>query len=310
MVFDSNRYKYEFKDIPSDFSQLGLGNFVEAYDDQKDRNSYELIMRIILLSSILAVTVFCFFISYHLSIIFAGCLLLLLFKTVTNTNSHRFYERFYIFEQGVVQEKVKKKSRKRISYDIIHFEDVASIISYKERKYKGNNGNSRYSFHKEYVSSSRKLTIKDQKGNILLDYKGNYENEGDKGEMFSCVWFVVKAIERQWRKRCLPALWQELQNTSQILFPIGSHSIKLSNDGIVYDQKQFIQRENLIIEWLDKAQDEKISIRDKNIKRTGLQKIMNQDEIIINVNAIPNGCLLAPLLQQLYGVELETEIKN
>ena len=52
---------------------------------------------------------------------------------------------------------------------------------------------------------------------------------------------------------------------------------------------------------------DKVALRDASQRRNMLQRTLNLKETHVRVSTMPNGCLLLPLIQQLYGVQLSNE---
>lgn len=303
MIPRSNRHKYVVKELPYDLSQLQLGNCTEAYDDKADRSVSAIVWWCIILLLTLCAGIATIKDIPLFSIGAGAALLLEILGLLHSIKQRHRSQRLYVFEQGLVFDRIDHSKNTVLKRQVVNFAQVSYIVSHKKRNYQAHNNDDMSDEH--YTSTKRTVEVCDANRNTLLQISGKYKNEQDVEELFTWIWFAAKAIERQWTAFRLPALWQELQNTSRIMIPISkSHTIVLANDGVVYDNK-FISRENLAIHWL--GVDETLAIRDELEKRNVLQKIFNLKEIHIDISNMQNGSLLVAALQQLYGIQLNRQ---
>ena len=303
MIPRSNRHKYVVKELPYDLSQLQLGNCTEAYDDKADRSVSAIVWWCIILLLTLCAGIATIKDIPLFSIGAGAALLLEILGLLHSIKQRHRSQRLYVFEQGLVLDRIDHSKNTVLKRQAINFAQVSYIVSHKKRNYQAHSNDDMSDEH--YTCTKRTVEVCDANRNTLLQISGKYKNEQDVEELFTWIWFAAKAIERQWTAFRLPALWQELQNTSRIMIPISkSHTIVLANDGVVYDNK-FISRENLAIHWL--GVDETLAIRDELEKRNVLQKIFNLKEIHIDISNMQNGSLLVAALQQLYGIQLNRQ---
>lgn len=299
----SNRQKYAVRELPYDVAQLQLGNCTEAYDDKADRGVSAIVWWCIIMLLTLCAGIVTIKDIPLFSLGAAVTLLLEILGLLHSIKQRHLSWRIYVFEQGLVLDRIDHSKNSILKRQVVNFAQVSYIVSHKKRNYQAHNNDDISDEH--YTCTKRTVEVCDANRNTLLQISGKYKNEQDVEELFTWIWFAAKAIERQWTAFRLPALWQELQNTSRIMIPISkSHTIVLANDGVVYDNK-FISRENLAIHWL--GVDETLAIRDELEKRNVLQKIFNLKEIHIDISNMQNGSLLVAALQQLYGIQLNRQ---
>ena len=305
----SFREKYEVTVLPSHMLDSDLGDVVEAYDSKADRswgcmvgwwfvvlaglglgiyNIYDTSQRDARLSLVEQILPF--------AILAAGIIVHFVLLS-----RHNLCQRIFVCRQGVQWEKYNRRSGRISQSRTVYWEQVGSVVSKKTRRYTSKSKGDDSSIDR-YQRTTRTLEINATHGATLLKISGKYSNEHEQEELFTWIWFAVKAVEKQWASVRLPQLESRMHDEGQVTMPVkGNHALVFTTEGVSYKDKT-ISAANLVVHW--RSKDENLALRDASEKRNIVQKFLNLKELSIPVNTMPDGCLVLPLLHQLYGVEM------
>ena len=298
----SFRDKYLVSALPSHMQDSDLGSLVEAYDNTADR-SYGC-MVVWWIAVVVGVAVWVTYLGKEqssivkLTVPFALVVvgIIVHFVLLSRFNS---CQRIFVCQRGVQWEQFNLRSGRIVQSRTVYWEQVGSVVSRKSRRYttKSNDDSS----EEHYRRTVRTLEMNAPHGATLLKISGKYANEYDQEELFTWIWFAVKALELQWACVQLPQLISTVHEQGQVVMPVkGDHVLLLTPEAISYKDKT-ISANHLVVSW--RAKDETLAIRDSSEKRNMVQKFFNLKELTIPVSTMPNGCLVLPLLLQLYGVK-------
>ena len=208
-------------------------------------------------------------------------------------------QRIFVCRKGVQWERYGRSSGAITKFRTVYWEQVNNVVSRKERRYRSENDDR--SRANDYKHTLRTLELRNAAGNTLLKLTGRYSNENENQKFLTWIWYAVKAVERQWAIVRLPVLLRQVHSEGQLLLTVkGKHTLQLTPDALSYKDKT-ISGSNLVVRWSSK--DETLALRDDSEKRNAVQKFFNLKEVSIPVSTMPNGCLVQPLLLQLYGVQ-------
>ena len=100
---------------------------------------------------------------------------------------------------------------------------VGSVVSRKSRRYttKSNDDSS----EEHYRRTVRTLEMNAPHGATLLKISGKYTNEYEQEELFTWIWFAVKAVELQWACVQLPQLISTVHEQGQVVIPSCIHPV-------------------------------------------------------------------------------------
>ena len=306
----SNHSKYTLAEPSPLLADTHLGEVIEAYDNRADRSRGCLIAwgLVVLLTVGGGIYLFCNppqgqgFTATDMLIAAAVVLGEIIVYFILLSSSRRC-QRIFVCREGVQWERYGRSSGAVTKFRTVYWEQVNSVVSRKERRYRADNGDNEKA--NDYKRTLRTLELLDATGNTLLKLTGHYYNESDKAGHFTWIWYAVKAVERQWESICVPLMVQQVETVNEVVFPLKKGKLlRLTGEGIYCDDR-LIARNNIVVSWFNV--DETLALRDATQKRNLLQKTFNLKETHVNVSAMPNGCLLLPLIQQLYGVQLSEE---
>ena len=298
----SFRDKYKVSALQSHMQDSDLGSVVEAYDNTADRSWGCMVLWWIAVVAGVALCV-TYIVKEQASIVelmvpFAivavGIIVHLVLLSRFNS-----CQRIFVCQRGVQWEKFNLRSGRIAQSRTVYWEQVGSVASRKSRRYttKSNDDSS----EEHYRRTVRTLEMNAPHGATLLKISGKYTNEYEQEELFTWIWFAVKAVELQWACVQLPQLISTVHEQGQVVMPVkGDHALRLPPEAISYKDKT-ISSDNLVVSW--RAKDETLAIRDSSEKRNMVQKFLNLKELTIPVSTMPNGCLVPPLLLQLYGIQ-------
>ena len=305
----SFRDRYVISSLPDKLQDSDLGPVVEAYDSRADRSWGCLMWWVILVLVCLGMTIanlvmapdgiaklplveqLCPFAIVAVGVIVYFVLL----------SHYHMCQRIYVCGKGVHWEKYNYRSGRVAQSRTVLWEQVHSVVSRKTRHYSRDSRDNDTVREDRYKHTIRTLELLAPHGDTLLKIQGKYSNEHEQEELFTWIWFAVKAVERQWAIVRLPVLLRQVHSEGQLLLTVkGKHTLQLTPDALSYKDKT-ISGSNLVVRWSSK--DETLALRDDSEKRNAVQKFFNLKEVSIPVSTMPNGCLVQPLLLQLYGVQ-------
>lgn len=308
----SFREKYVVNTLPPYMQDSDLGPVVEAYDNKADRSwgcmaGWWLVVLIGLGLSI--ANIFTSTEGYaKLTLMeqiapFALVVVGIIVHFVLLSRFHTC-QRIFVCQRGVQWDKYNRRSGRIVQSRTVYWEQVDNVVSKKTRRYTSSSKNNDDMREDRYQRTIRTLEMNAPHGATLLRLTGKYSNEHDQEELFTWIWFAVKAVELQWACVQLPQLIHRVHEEGQLVMPVkGSHALCLTPETISYKDKT-INATNLVMRW--RAKDESLGLRDDSEKRNMVQKLLNLKELSIPVSTMPNGCLVQPLILQLYGVQIST----
>ena len=302
--------KYTLAEPSPLLADTHLGEVIEAYDNKADRSRGCLIAwgLVVLLTVGGGIYLLCNppqgqgFTATDMLIAAAVVLGEIIVYFILLSSSRRC-QRIFVCREGVQWERYGRSSGAVTKFRTVYWEQVNSVVSRKERRYRADNGDNEKA--NDYKRTLRTLELLDATGNTLLKLTGHYYNESDKAGHFTWIWYAVKAVERQWAAICVPLMVQQVETVNEMVFPLKKGKLlRLTGEGIYCDDR-LIARNNIVVNWFNV--DETLALRDASQRRNMLQRTLNLKETHVRVSTMPNGCLLLPLIQQLYGVQLSNE---